>query len=145
MADVHDKRTRSYNMSRIKSKNTKPELLVRRYLHAHGFRYKLHDKLLPGKPDLVFPKYKTVVFIHGCFWHGHHNCKDYIVPKTNTEWWLKKIERNKSNHEKAELKLKELGWQVLVIWECDLKTELLDGVLAKLSAKIVSYSMSYKI
>jgi DNA mismatch endonuclease (patch repair protein) len=91
MADVHTKEQRSYNMSRIKGKNTKPEMLVRRFLHAHGFRYKLHDKTLPGKPDIVLPKYKTVIFVHGCFWHGHEGCKIYVVPKTKTEWWLAKI------------------------------------------------------
>jgi DNA mismatch endonuclease (patch repair protein) len=101
MADVHSKETRSYNMSRIRSRNTKPEMLVRRYLHAQGFRYKLHDKTLPGKPDIVLPKYKTVIFIHGCFWHGHENCKYYVVPKTKTEWWLNKINGNIANDEKA--------------------------------------------
>ena len=90
MADVHDKQTRSYNMSQIRSRNTKPELLVRKFLDAHGFRYRLHVKDLPGKPDLVLPKYKTVIFIHGCFWHGHENCKYFVVPKTTTEWWLTK-------------------------------------------------------
>jgi DNA mismatch endonuclease (patch repair protein) len=85
MADVHNKETRSYNMSRIKGKNTKPEMLVRKFLHANGFRYRLHVKNLPGKPDIVLPKYKTVIFIHGCFWHGHENCKYFVVPKTRTE------------------------------------------------------------
>ncbi len=92
MADVHSKETRSYNMSQIKSRNTKPEMLVKKFLHAHGFRYRLHVKDLPGKPDLVLPKYKTVIFIHGCFWHGHENCKYFVVPKTRTEWWLTKID-----------------------------------------------------
>jgi len=101
MADVHDKKTRSYNMSRIRSGNTKPELLVRKFLHAQGFRYKLHDKTLPGKPDIVLPKYKTVVFVHGCFWHGHNGCRYFVVPKTRTEWWLNKINSNKANDVKA--------------------------------------------
>ena len=86
MADVHTKEIRSYNMSRIKGRNTKPEMLVRRFLHANGFRYKLHDKSLPGKPDIVLPKYKTVIFVHGCFWHGHTKCKYFVVPKTRTDW-----------------------------------------------------------
>jgi len=90
MADVHDKATRSKNMAAIKGKNTKPEMLVRRFLHAHGYRYRLHDKNLPGKPDIVLPKYKTVIFVHGCFWHGHKNYKYFLVPKTRTEWWLNK-------------------------------------------------------
>jgi DNA mismatch endonuclease (patch repair protein) len=82
MADVHTKEIRSYNMSRIKGKNTKPEMIVRKFLHANGFRYKLHDKSLPGKPDIVLPKYRTLIFVHGCFWHGHKNCKYFVVPKT---------------------------------------------------------------
>jgi DNA mismatch endonuclease, patch repair protein len=95
---VHDKKTRSYNMSRIKSRNIKPELLVRKFLHARGFRYRLHVKDLPGKPDLVLPKYKTVIFIHGCFWHGHKDCKYFVVPKTRTELWLAKIKKKDRNY-----------------------------------------------
>ena len=94
MADVHTKEIRSYNMSRIKGKNTKPEMLVRRFLHAHGYRYRLHDKKLPGKPDTVLPKYKTAIFVHGCFWHGHEDCKYFVVPKTSAEGWLNKINGN---------------------------------------------------
>ncbi|GAB2828494.1 very short patch repair endonuclease [Ferruginibacter profundus] len=121
MADVHDKKTRSYNMSRIKGKDTKPEMLVRRFLHAHGFRYKLHDKKLPGKPDIVLPKYKTVIFVHGCFWHGHEGCKYYVVPKTRTEWWRNKINKNKLKDHIAMQTLRLEGWMVLEIWECELK------------------------
>ena len=95
MADVHDKKTRSFNMSRIKGKDTKPEMVVRRFLFANGFRYCLHDKRFPGKPDIVLPKYKTVIFVHGCFWHGHEGCKYFVVPKTRTEWWLEKINSNR--------------------------------------------------
>ena len=109
MADVHSKEIRSYNMSQIKGKNTKPEMLVRKFLHAQGFRYKLHDKTLPGKPDLVLPKYKTVIFIHGCFGHGHADCKYYVVPKTRTEWWLNKINGNIANDEKAIAALQTEG------------------------------------
>lgn len=121
MADVHDKKTRSYNMSRIRAKDTKPEMVVRRFLHAQGFRYKLHDKSLPGKPDLVLPKYKTVIFIHGCFWHGHEGCRYYVVPKTRTEWWVGKIERTQSNDLKICKELINRGWRIFEIWECDLK------------------------
>lgn len=121
MADVHDKATRSYNMSQIKATNTKPELLVRKFLHANGFRYKLHDKKLPGKPDIVLPKYKTVIFIHGCFWHGHTNCKYFVVPKTRTEWWLNKITTNKANDAKAVKALRKDGWRIITLWECGLK------------------------
>ena len=114
MADVHTKETRSYNMSRIKGKNTKPEMLVRRFLHAHGYRYRLHDKKLPGKPDIVLPKYKTVIFVHGCFWHGHKNCKYFVVPKTRTEWWLNKINGNIANDAKAIKALKKKAGRLLI-------------------------------
>ena len=132
MADVHNKETRSYNMSQIKGRNTKPEMLVRRFLHAQGFRYKLHDKTLPGKPDIVLPKYKTVIFIHGCFWHGHKDCKYYVVPKTRTDWWLQKINGNIANDEKAMITLQKDGWKIITIWECDLKPEKLDTTLRSL-------------
>lgn len=93
--DVHDKRTRSFNMSRIRSRETAPERVVRKFLFGKGFRYKLYDKTLPGTPDLVFPKLRTVIFIHGCFWHGHEGCKYFVIPKTRREWWVAKINRNK--------------------------------------------------
>lgn len=121
MADVHSKEVRSYNMSRIKGKNTKPEMLVRKFLHAQGFRYRLHDKKLPGRPDLVLPKYKTVIFIHGCFWHGHDNCKYFVIPKTRTLWWLEKINRNKELDMKSLETLKKMKWKVITVYECDLK------------------------
>ncbi len=123
MADVHSKEIRSRNMAAIKGKNTKPEMLVRRFLHANGYRYKLHDKNLPGKPDIVLPKYKTVIFVHGCFWHGHKGCKYYVVPKTRTEWWLNKINANIANDVKASKALKKEGWKIINLWECVLKTK----------------------
>ncbi|HEY8930884.1 MAG TPA: very short patch repair endonuclease [Mucilaginibacter sp.] len=121
MADVHSKETRSYNMSRIRSKNTKPEMLVRKFLHKNGFRYRLHVKNLPGKPDIVLPKYKTVIFIHGCFWHGHEGCKKATLPKTRVEWWKGKIERNIANDFNAEMALSKIGWTIITIWQCELK------------------------
>ena len=136
MADVHTAAQRSYNMSRIKGKNTKPEMLVRKYLHAQGFRYKLHDKTLPGKPDLVLPKYKTVIFIHGCFWHGHSSCKYFTIPKTRTEWWTEKITKNKANDEKAVKLLKKEGWKIITIWECKLKPAKLNQTLTALVNKL---------
>ena len=136
MADVHDKKTRSYNMSRIKGKNTKPEMLVRRFLHAHGFRYKLHDKTLPGKPDIVLPKYRTVIFVHGCFWHGHEGCRYYVIPKTRTEWWVAKISRNKTNDTKAAGELKQTGWRIIDLWECDLKPTKIEDTLPSLLKKL---------
>ena len=129
MADVHSVATRSYNMSRIKGKNTKPEMLVRKYLFAHGFRYTLHSKKLPGKPDIVLPKYKTVIFVHGCFWHGHDECKYFVVPKTKTEWWLNKINGNKANDAKTVQTLEQAGWKVLVVWECQLKPGKIEETL----------------
>lgn len=136
MADVHDKATRSYNMSRIKGKDTKPEMLVRKFLHANGFRYRLHVKDLPGKPDIVLPKYKTVIFVHGCFWHGHESCKYYVVPKTKTEWWLNKINTNIANDIKAINALKEAGWKVITLWECELKKSTVTDTLQYLLSSI---------
>lgn len=121
MADVHSKEVRSHNMSRIRSKNTKPELLVRKFLFANGFRYRLHNKLLPGKPDIVLNKYHTVIFIHGCFWHKHENCKYAYVPASNTNYWLPKLDKNVEKDTYAIKELKKMNWKVLVVWECDLK------------------------
>lgn len=142
--DVHDKATRSYNMSRIKGKDTKPEIIVRKYLHAQGFRYRLHVKDLPGKPDIVLPKYKTVIFVHGCFWHGHEGCRYYVVPKTRTEWWLSKINGNIENDLKKEQALQEAGWKVIRIWECDLKSDKKEKTLKELinHLKLMSQTLS---
>ncbi|MBW4888257.1 DNA mismatch endonuclease Vsr [Mucilaginibacter sp. HMF5004] len=136
MADVHSKAVRSYNMSRIKGKDTKPEMLVRRFLHKNGFRYRLHLKDLPGKPDIVLPKYKTVIFIHGCFWHGHEGCKYYVVPKTRTEWWLNKIETNKKRDNEVKSQLIMLGWNLINLWECELKKASVPQILECLLDKI---------
>jgi len=117
MADVHDKQTRSFNMSRIKGKDTKPEMLVRKFLFSKGFRYRLYDKKLPGKPDIVLPKYKTVIFIHGCFWHGHEGCKYFVVPKTRTEWWKAKIDGIKHKDAYNLIGLKDFSrrfWLILI-------------------------------
>lgn len=111
--------TRSENMARIKGKNTKPELLVRRAFWSSGLRYRLHDKRLPGTPDLVLSRRHTVVFVNGCFWHAHEGCARFRVPKTNTAWWLEKLDRNRERDAKVIVKLKEAGWKVIVIWECE--------------------------
>ena len=136
MADVHDKATRSYNMSQIRSRNTKPEMLVRKFLHAQGFRYKLHDKKLPGKPDIVLPKYKTVIFIHGCFWHGHKDCRYFVIPKTRTEWWLNKINSNIANDTRSAKALKKSGWKIIHLWECNLKPIKAERALLSLLKKL---------
>lgn len=137
MADVHSKETRSFNMSQIKGKNTKPEIIVRKHLFAEGFRYRLHDKSLPGNPDIILKKFKTVVFVNGCFWHGHHSCKYFKIPKTRTEWWTEKINKNIDNDTIAMTRLEGLGWNVIVVWECDLKNrtvETLDYLVKSLRA-----------
>jgi len=136
MPDVHTPQTRSYNMSRIRSKDTKPEMLVRRFLHARGYRYKLHDKTLPGKPDIVLPKLRTAIFVHGCFWHGHNNCKYFVVPKTRTAWWLNKINGNIANDKKHLAQLRKSGWRVINIWECQLRAKTQTKTLSKLLSKI---------
>ncbi len=108
-------------MSRIKGKDTRPEMLVRRFLWSNGFRYRLHDKRLPGKPDIVLRKYRTVIFVNGCFWHGHSGCPYFKIPGTRTEWWKAKIERTKEKDAEVVEELRQMGWKVIVVWECGLK------------------------
>lgn len=134
--DVHDKKTRSYNMSRIKGTNTKPEEIVRKYLFSKGFRYRKNDKRLPGTPDIVLPKYKTVIFVNGCFWHGHKDCRYFVIPKTNTDFWLNKINTNIERDKRKQEALKELGWSVIVVWECELKPKVVEKTLDNLVYKI---------
>lgn len=129
MADVHSKETRSYNMSRIRSKNTKPELVLRKALFESGLRYRIHDNKLPGKPDIVLKKYHTVIFINGCFWHGHEGCRYFKIPQTRTEWWTKKITSNKNNDTQKRGMLNELGWNYIDVYECELKKEKLEKTL----------------
>ena len=136
MADIHNSTIRSYNMSQIKSKNTKPELIVRKFLFSKGFRYRLHDKNLPGKPDIILTKYKTIIFVHGCFWHGHDNCKYFVVPKSRTEWWLNKINHNKEKDIENQMLLTQDGWKIIVIWECELKKNVREENLKNLILKI---------
>ncbi|MEI3484703.1 MAG: very short patch repair endonuclease [Bacteroides faecis] len=120
--DIFSKEKRKKIMSKIRAKNTKPELMVRKYLYNKGYRYRINVKTLPGSPDIVLKKLHTVIFINGCFWHGHENCKLYKPPKTNTEWWLAKVKRNKDRDTRNNKKLKEMGWKVITIWECQLKS-----------------------
>ena len=129
---------RSYNMSLIHGKDTKPEILVRKYLFGRGLRFRKNDKRLPGHPDIVFPKYKTVVFVHGCFWHGHESCKYFVMPKSNVEFWENKIHTNIERDAAISEKLTELGWTVLVVWECDLKPWMREQTLSSLYRRITS-------
>ena len=123
-------------MSRIRGKNTKPEILVRKFLFSKGYRFRLYDKNLPGKPDIILKKYKTVIFINGCFWHGHTGCKYFVLPKTRTKWWEEKINKTKERDSKNQSILLADGWNVFVIWECDLKgdksTKTLDDLIQEL-------------
>ena len=137
MADVHSPETRSYNMSRIRGKDTKPEELVRKYLFSQGFRYRKNDARLPGKPDIVLPKYKTVIFVNGCFWHKH-DCPRFVWPSSNQDYWIPKITRNMKrdiiNHDLLRLQ----GWNVIVVWECELKKSVRENRLERLINEIIS-------
>ncbi len=136
MADTHSPEQRSYNMSRIRSKNTKPEELVRKYLFSQGFRYRKNDSRLPGKPDIVLPKYRTVIFVNGCFWHGHEGCRLFVWPKSNQDYWKEKISRNISRDHKNHQLLEEQGWRVIDVWECQLKTSSRETTLEALAHRI---------
>ena len=132
MADIKSKEERSYNMSQIRGKDTKPEELVRKYLFSKGFRYRKNDRRLPGTPDIVLPKYKTVIFVNGCFWHGHQGCKYFVWPQNNADFWKRKIETNIQRDERKQAQLRELGWKVIVIWECQLRRGFRASTLATL-------------
>ena len=123
--DIVSEQQRSYNMSRIRSKNTKPEIAVRSMLHRLGYRFTVNgpkNKQLPGKPDIVLPKYRTVIFVHGCFWHGHKGCKHFRYPKTRTEWWKAKIDGNVRRDKRQQKELTKLGWNVVLVWGCELRS-----------------------
>ncbi|MFC1817484.1 very short patch repair endonuclease [Thermodesulfobacteriota bacterium] len=121
--DILSKEKRSWNMSRIKGKDTKPELVVRSLLHRLGYRFRLHRKDLPGRPDIVLRKYGTVIFVHGCFWHRHDGCSKAYNPKTRTEFWKKKFEENVQRDKRRKKEIEALGWNVLIIWECQTSDE----------------------
>lgn len=112
---------RSKVMSRIPSKNTTPEFAVRSWLHTHGYRFRIHRKDLPGKPDIILPKYNIIIFVNGCFWHQHKGCKKAVLPKSNQEYWLPKLRKNIESQEKAIFSLREKGWNIYIIWECETK------------------------
>lgn len=136
MADIKTKESRSYNMSKITGKDTKPEEIVLKYLFSRGFRYRKNDRKLPGTLDLVLPKYRTVIFVNGCFWHGHKGCKYFVWPKSNAEFWRKKIESNIARDRRNEIQLKNMGWNVLVVWECELRSAKKQATLERLENKL---------
>lgn len=134
--DVHDKETRSYNMAQIRSVNTKPEELVRKYLYSKGFRYRKNVSSLPGKPDIVLPKYKTCIFVNGCFWHKHEGCKYFVWPKNNAEFWKKKINGNVERDIKQQNILRQQGWNVIIVWECEIRKDRFDETMASVEIAI---------
>ena len=151
---------RSKNMAAVHSKDTKPELVVRKGLWRKGFRYRLNDKRLPGHPDLVLRKYRTCIFINGCFWHGHEGCKYYTIPKSNTEFWVAKVKRNKERDKEEQRKLAKMGWHSIIVWECELKPQKQEATLESIAftlnhiwlkdhqARVISYQQmeeNYKI
>lgn len=138
MADNHSKEVRSMNMSHIRSTNSKPEETVRKYLFSKGFRYRKNVKDLPGKPDIVLPKYKTVIFVHGCFWHKH-DCPRFVWPSTNKEYWIPKIEKNVERDKENTQRLQNAGWKVLIVWECQLKPKAVDETLQNLESEILTF------
>ncbi|WP_090699177.1 very short patch repair endonuclease [Nitrosomonas aestuarii] len=137
MTDILSKEKRSWNMSLIKGKDTKPEIILRSMLHRSGFRFRLHDKKLPGKPDIVLPRYNTVIFINGCFWHRHENCKYAYTPKSRQDFWNKKFQATLLRDTKKEKQLKDAGWNVVTIWECEIKKQP-DNVLDELTDKLIN-------
>jgi DNA mismatch endonuclease (patch repair protein) len=136
MSDIHTPAQRHRNMAAIHSNNTKPELILRKELWHLGFRYRINVKRLPGSPDIVLPKYRTVIFVHGCFWHGHKDCKNASTPKTNTDFWKAKITRNKERDQEVWRKLEAKGWSVIIVWECQLKKAALDETIGRVKAEI---------
>lgn len=141
MADNHSKEVRSINMSHIRSTNSKPEEIVRKYLFAEGFRYRKNVKSLPGCPDIVLPKYKTVIFVNGCFWHKH-DCPRFVWPSSNQDYWRQKILRNIERDNQSRKELETLGWKVITVWECELKKNVLNETLGKLIAELKAIDFS---
>ena len=136
MADRLSPQQRHHCMSNINSSSTKPEMKLRKELWKQGFRYRINDKRLPGSPDIVLPKYRSVVFIHGCFWHGHKDCPRYVVPKTNTEFWVNKVARNQKRDEEKWRQLEAKGWSVIIVWECELEKKNLASTISRVKDEI---------
>lgn len=138
--DRHTPEQRSFNMKRIKSSNTQPEILLRKMLFKEGFRYRINEKRLPGKPDIVLKKYNTVIFVNGCFWHGHQDCKYFVVPKTRTQFWMNKINGNKERDQQKTALLNMEGWNVIAVWECELRKGRIEETLYFLKEKIRGFA-----
>lgn len=133
--DIWDKKKRSEVMANVRSKNTKPEMKLRKALFARGYRYRVNDKRYPGKPDIVLPKYKTVIFVNGCFWHGHEECGGHRIPKSNTEFWANKIRKNRTRDRVVKEQLHLAGWRVITVWECELRKDR----FAQTEAKVIQF------
>ena len=144
MADFLSVNQRHRCMSRVKSKDTKPEILLRKSFWKRGLRYRVNEVKLPGKPDIVIPKYRTVIFVHGCFWHGHKNCKKASIPATNTEFWKAKITRNQQRDQEVWRQLEAKGWSVIIVWECQLMKAVLEETIARVEAEILSNGERYE-
>ncbi len=144
MADIMTKDERSIRMSRIRSASTKPEMKLRHALWNLGFRYRTNDKKLPGKPDIMLPKYRSVVFVHGCFWHGHKGCPTSHIPETNTEFWIAKVARNQERDQEVWRKLEAKGWNVIIVWECQLKKANLEETIDRVAGEIVRNGEAYR-
>ena len=136
MPDVLTPTQRHTCMSQIRSKATKPEMLVRRWLWAHGYRYRLNVKSVPGKPDIVMRRYRTAIFVNGCFWHGHEGCSKFVMPKSNTDFWRTKIEYNRERDQRNYQLLMHAGWQVLVIWQCNLTKDKLEATMQSVAVAL---------
>lgn len=144
MSDNLTPSQRKLCMSNIHGANTQPELLLRRGLWGLGYRYRVNDKRLPGSPDIVLSKYRSVIFVHGCFWHGHKDCKNYTVPKTNTDFWVAKVKRNQERDQEVWRKLEAKGWSVIIVWECELKKQFLETTVARVENEIIANGEAFR-
>ena len=143
MPDIYSKEKRHYIMSKVHSASTKPEIKLRCALWRQGFRYRKNVRQLPGSPDIVLPKYRTVIFVHGCFWHGHKGCKNYTIPKTNTDFWKAKISRNQTRDQEVWRQLEAQGWAVIIVWECQLKKAYPEATIDRVETEIKKNGESY--
>ncbi len=144
MSDTLSPEQRHRNMAAIHSTSTKPEVKMRHELWRRGFRYRKNDKRLPGSPDIVLPKYQTVVFVHGCFWHGHKGCKNYTIPKTNTDFWVQKVERNQQRDQEVWRQLEARDWSVIIVWECELEKKRFDETIDRVEKEIIENGRLYE-